>query len=294
LPLFRLAHLSDLHLPPPPAAMAARAGLKGRLSRLAWRRKSHRHDPQALTAVVADIRAYRPDHWVITGDLTNFSTAEELAAARDWLEALAPAQDLTVSPGNHDALVGADEDRFAPWSPWLGDNASAQFPQVRRRAGVAVVNLCSAVATAPHLATGRLGKDQLERLDQQLRDLAEADLFTVLLLHHPPRSGVVDERKALVDAQALGEILARRGAGLVLHGHAHTAAVGALPGPRGPIVVLGAPSASAVGDARHPGARWHGIEINRSGGQTQVRVIARATSPSSGAEPLGAYSLTLT
>ena len=147
--MFRLAHLSDPHLPPP-AGSAAPGELvsKRTLSRLAWRRKRRGHDPRVLAAITADIAAFGCDHVAVTGDLTNFSTGAEFAAARTWLATLGPASDVTVSPGNHDALVAQEEDqRFAGLAPWVGDDGAEGFPYVRRRGEVALVNLCSAAPT---------------------------------------------------------------------------------------------------------------------------------------------------
>ena len=162
---------------------------------------------------------------------------------------MGPAREITVSPGNHDALVDAKGgESFAAWTPWLGDEDSAVFPQVRVRDGVALFNLCSAVPTAPHLATGRLGQAQLDRLD------------------------------------ALRALLARHGADLVLHGHAHEAMVATAPGPDGAMIpVLGVPSASAMGERGHPAARWHGVEIHRrDDGGVEVKVVARGLDPKTG------------
>jgi len=291
LSIFRLAHLSDPHLPPPQGAFGWRDLLSKRLlSRIAWRRKHREHRPEVLAAIVADLKAHAPDHVAITGDLTNYAAPAEYEAARVWLEALAPARDVTVSPGNHDALVETKGGRpFAPWTPWLGDEGLGEggdvaFPRVRVRDGVALFNLCSAVPTAPHLATGRLGKAQLERLDALLADPAYRDLFRVLLIHHPPVPGAVAKRKALEDQDALRALLARHGADLVLHGHAHEAMVATAPGPDGAMIpVLGVPSASAMGERGHPAARWHGVEIDRQAdGGVEVRVVARGLDPKTG------------
>jgi len=294
--IFRLAHLSDLHLPPPKGALGWRDLLSKRaLSRIAWRRKSREHQPQVLAALVADLKAYGPDHVAVTGDLTNFAAPAEFAAARRWLEALGPPADVTVSPGNHDALVGVPRpERFTPWTPWLGDAGQASFPQVRVRGPVALFNLCSAVPTAPHLATGRLGDEQLERLDALLADPAWRDLFRVVLIHHPPVEGAVSRRKALEDQDGLRAVLARRGVNLVLHGHAHAAQVAAVAGPDGTMIpVLGVPSASAAGRGRHPAARWHAIEIAHGPeGGVEVRMAARGLDPKDGhAVELGRWVL---
>lgn len=274
--IFRIAHLSDPHLPPPKGAFGWRDIVSKRLlSRIAWRGKHKEHQPDVLAAMVADIKAYGPDHFAVTGDLTNFASAVEVEAARVWLSDLGPPDRITLSPGNHDALVGADDhQRFEPWSDWMGDD-DGDFPRLRIRDGMAMVNLCSAIPTAPHLATGRLGPAQLARLDTMLAQ--HRDLVRVILIHHPPTQGVVVGRKELEDQEALRAVLARHGADLVLHGHTHEALVGSLPGPGGvTIPVLGVPSASAMGQRGHPAARWHALEIVRDEtGVSMIRVIAR-------------------
>lgn len=293
--IYRIAHLSDPHLPPPPGAFGWKDLFSKRLlSRIAWRRKREVHRPEVLAALVADLQAARPDHVVISGDLTNFASRTEIAAARTWLESLGNPLDFTVSPGNHDALSGADTDqRFAAWTPWLGDAGDVRFPQVRVRGPVAIFNLCSAVRTAPHLATGRLGDEQLQRLDALLADPAYAGLFRLVVLHHPPHKGAVSKRKALEDQDALRAVLAKRGADLVLHGHAHEALVGSVAGPGGSAIpVLGVPSASAKPGGHSP-ARWHAIEIeDRPEGGRRVRIVARGVEPNrEGVVELGRYSL---
>jgi 3',5'-cyclic AMP phosphodiesterase CpdA len=294
LSIYRIAHLSDPHLPPPPGAFGWKDVFTKRLlSRIAWRRKRKVHRPEVLAALVADVQAAGPDHVVISGDLTNFASRTEIAAARTWLESLGKPEDFTVSPGNHDALAGADDARFATWTPWLGDAGEAQFPQVRVRGPVAIFNLCSAVRTAPHLATGRLGEDQLARLEALLAAPAYKDLFRLVVLHHPPHKGAVSKRKALEDQEALRAILANHGADLVLHGHAHEALVGSVPGPNGSAIpVLGVPSASAKPSGHSP-ARWHAIEIEDAPeGRRHVRIVARGVEPGrEGLAELGRYSL---
>ena len=291
---FRLAHVSDPHLPPPAGAFGwGDIASKRLLSALAWRRKGREHQPRVLDALMADVRAYGPDHIAITGDLTNFASPVELDAAKSWLQTLGPAAEVTVSPGNHDALVGRRGwDRFEPWRDWLGDEPEVAFPQVRLRAGVALINLCSATPTQPHLASGRLGRRQLDRLDEMLADLSRQDVFRVLMIHHPPVAGVVSRRKALEDGADLRQRLETHGVDLVLHGHAHEAAVSTLRGPQGAIPVLGTPSASAAGHGRHPSARWHAIEVAPATGGATIRIRARGLSRDTGAfEDLGSYVL---
>lgn len=290
---FRLAHLSDPHLPPPPLAFRwGDAASKRLLSRFAWRRKRHRHQRGVLDAITADVRARSPDHVAITGDLINFATPEEFAAARAWLESFGDPAGVTVSPGNHDALAAAGAPAgFAPWRPWLGDGADGDFPQLRVRGPVAIVSLSSAVPTALHLAQGTLGAAQLERASGLLRETGARGLYRVLLVHHPVAPGAVSGRKALTDAAALRAVLAEAGAELVLHGHAHEALLTSTPGPQGPIPALGVPSASTPAGLHDQAARWNEIQIARDGGAFHTRVTARGITAGLTVEDLGSYVL---
>ena len=266
---------------------------KRALSRLAWRRKRKAHRPEVLAALVADVQAHAPDHIVLTGDLTNFSTHEEYAAARAWLTALGPAHQVTVSPGNHDALVGRGAgDPLSAWRDWLGDEPSDVFPQVRVRGPVALINLSSAVPTALHLAQGRLGEDQLSRLGPILRQTRADGLYRLVMLHHPIAEGAVSGRKALVDGADLRQVLGREGAELVLHGHAHESLVTRVTGPAGPIPVLGVPSASARPGGHGEAARWHELAIRRTADGFETVVSARGAVQGGGFAPLGSYRLT--
>lgn len=294
MPHLRIAHLSDPHLPPPDGRLGWRdIASKRLLSRIAWRRKRHRHRPEVLAGLLADLRAQAPDHVVLTGDLTNFATAEEFAAARTWLEGIGSAEAVTVSPGNHDALVRSrGDDPFGAWRDWLGDDPAEAFPKVRVRGEVALINLCSAVPTALHLAQGRLGADQIARLAEVLREQGEAGRFRLVLVHHPIAEGAISGRKALTDAAALRAVLGREGAELILHGHAHEALVTRVPGPAGAIPVLGVPSASAAADGHGEPARWHGLEITRAGDGFEIGVTARGLTGDGAFGELGRYRLT--
>ncbi len=292
---FRLAHLSDLQLPPPPLPFRWRdLASKRSLSRFAWRRKRRRHVQAVLDAIAADIRARAPDHVAITGDVINFSTPAEFEAARAWLRALGDPADVTISPGNHDALSarGAPRD-FAPWRPWLGDNLAdeAPFPHLRVRGPVALVNLSSAVPTALHLAQGRLGMAQVEAARALLAEAGARGLYRVVLIHHPVAARVVAGRKELVDADALRAALAEAGAELVLHGHAHEALLTSVRGPAGPIPVLAVPAASTPAGGHGQPARWNEIAVLREGAGYAAQVTARGITRDLTVETLGRFTL---
>ncbi len=264
--------------------------LKRLVSGLAWRRTVHHHRPEVLATLVADIAATGPDHIAVTGDLINFSTEAEYAAASDLLGTLGPTADVTVSPGNHDALVGPPNPaRFAPWRTWLGDEGDG-FPFMRRRGPAAILNLCSAIPTPVHLAQGQLGADQIARLEAELTAARQAGLCRIVLIHHPVADGVVADRKALTDRPALQAMLAHAGAELILHGHAHRSTVSSVAGPDGPIPALGVPSAS-MSPGQGEAARWHEIAITPCETGFDIDIAARGIQPDGTMASLGGYRL---
>ncbi|WP_458096246.1 metallophosphoesterase family protein [Roseomonas sp. WA12] len=280
---FSLAHLSDLHLPIPPGALHPLGQLAGKrlLAYLAWRRKRLR----AVTSegLLADVAAAGVDHVAVTGDLTNLALPGEFAAARDWLAGLGAPDRLTVVPGNHDATVAVPwASGIGSWQEWMSGDAARPgaepFPFLRRRGPVALIGLSSAVPTLPGSAAGRLGAGQLARLPAMLDQAGREGLFRVVLVHHPPALGPGGRRKALSDRAALREVLSRHGAELVLHGHHHVPLEDELPGPAGPIPVLGTPQALATGRDR-PGWQLHRIGPEGAGWriETTLRLRDHAT-----------------
>ena len=287
---FSLAHLTDPHLPLP-AGMPPlhRLRPKQELALLSWRRKRRLISTTVpLEALLADLAAHAPDHLAVTGDLVNLAVSAEMVAARRWLERLGQPDHVSVVPGNHDRTVSAPwSDGIGQWEPWMrGDadtlsEASPAFPFLRRRGPLALIGLSSAVPTPLFFASGRVGAQQLLQADAWLQQTAREGLFRVVLIHHPPVIGEGGRRKALRDRSALADLLHRRGAELVLHGHHHVTRLAFLAGPAGPIPVIGLPSASA-GQARPELARWHQYRIERDGPGWRLTTVARCFDPSSG------------
>jgi len=278
------AHLSDLHLPFEPGLTWRQRLSKRQLSAWSWRRRQHLHQGGILEALVADLRAHAVDHVVVTGDLTNFSLPGEFAQAARWLEALRPAEETSIVPGNHDALVPvAEGEGLALWQRWT--RADDGWPFVHRLGEVSLIGLNSALPTAPLLARGRLGAPQLERLERLLVDEGAAGRTRIVALHHPPAEGAVNRRKALADRAALRAVLRRAGAELVLHGHARDARLDALPGPREPIPCLCVPSSSALPNPMDQGARWHRLRFvdGAPAGDRRAEVEVRRWSVEAGA-----------
>jgi 3',5'-cyclic AMP phosphodiesterase CpdA len=267
---FTLAHLSDPHLPPLPAARLRDLAGKRALGYLNWTRNRHKyHRREVLDALVADMQAQRPDHIAVTGDLVNLALEAEFAPAQAWLEGVGAPQHVTVIPGNHDAYVRATQHRFAgAFGDYLRGDAGTEgeaFPFLRRRGPLALIGVSSAVPTPPLMATGRLGRAQLDTLDRQLSQLSAEDAFRVLLVHHPLHSK--SRMKRLTDSSGLRAVLKARGADLVLHGHDHIHSTMWVEGSDKQIPAIGVPSASALAHKRYPAAAYNLFSIERDGNQ---------------------------
>ena len=273
---FRIAHLSDPHLPPAPFPAGREWRLKRFMGWVNWNRSRRRiADADMLARLVADLRAQNPDHVAMTGDAVNLALRSEFARAGVWMATL--GEDVSFTPGNHDAYVtdalAPLRETFAPWTEGY------RFPYLKRRGEVALIGLNSGVPTLPFLATGRLGAAQLEALRALLKDTS--GLARVVMIHHPPmRGGKAPRLRGLDDARDFEAVIAEAGAELILHGHTHRAMAHALPSAatrnaEGYTPVLGAPSASArAPDAAHR-ACYYLIDLEKDGAQWRVTWRAR-------------------
>jgi 3',5'-cyclic AMP phosphodiesterase CpdA len=281
--MFTIAHLSDPHLAPlPPVSWSELVG-KRVTGYINWqRRRRFIHDPGTLAAIVADLRRQTPDHIAVTGDIANIALAAEFSQGRDWLERLGSAQEVTFVPGNHDIYVRTAA-KFAgrQWGAYMSDDdAAGGFPFVRRRGNIALIGLSTGVPTAPFLATGWLGTDQLAGLAAVLNRLKNENVFRVVLIHHPPVSTAA-RHKQLLDAPVLKRVIAAHGADLLLHGHDHLHMINWLDGPSGTRVpAVGVPSASAKGDTGRDLAAYNLYQIDGTRGAWQCALTTRGVDAS--------------
>lgn len=271
---FRLAHLTDAHLPLVGGFAPAELLSKRGLSALNWLRRRRRLHLRAVAdALRADVRAHAPDHVAMTGDAVNFGLVREAAAAADWLAGFGPPEAVSFVPGNHEALTapfaGPLAAAFAPFA--TGDDGGA-CPWLRRRGPLALIGVATAAPSPPFRATGAAGAEGVAALRARLRDASGA--VAVALIHHPP-TALAKPRKALLDRAAVAAALAEGGAGLVLHGHDHRNELSWIDGPAGRIPVLGAPAASTpFGRGAEP-AEWRLLTF----GDGEVEVLRRALGP---------------
>ena len=273
-----LAHLTDIHLGPlarPKLRELAGKRLTGYLN---WKNgRSETHDMGVLARIVADIHAQKPDHIACTGDLVNIALPAEFLLARKFLEDLGAPDLVSFVPGNHDAYVRSALPLVArTFGPWTTDDASGQpsWPYVRRRNGVALIGVSSAVPTAPLLASGKIGRAQRVRLAAALDEARIAGLARVLMIHHPPHRTGASPARGLTDARECEAVLRQHGVDLVIHGHNHRLSLSRVgDGSGAGIPVVGAPSASASGGTRTHRAAYNLYEI--SAGDEGVRIKGR-------------------
>lgn len=295
--MFSIGHLSDLHTTPV-RPESPRQLLNKRLTGwLSWRlRRRHLYRPDVLEALIADLGDTAPDHVVVTGDLTNVGLESEFVAARGWLDRIGHPQSVFVIPGNHDAYVPiAREVSWDLWHAYMASDIapdvdppkSLEFPTLRRRGPVAIVGVNSAEPSPIFMATGSVGREQRERLEEMLLRLGGEGVCRVVLIHHPIVEGATSARRSLSDAAEFRDVLSRAGAELVLHGHNHETQIASVPGPVHAIPVVGVRSSSYMGEKRHKRAHYHLYDFEagpagESGPRYIVKMRTRAFDPSSG------------
>ncbi|MEQ1931301.1 MAG: metallophosphoesterase [Parvularculaceae bacterium] len=289
----KFAHLTDIHLPIPGRPAPHDLMNKRVLGYLSWTRKRrHWHKMEVSDALVADMRRQGCDAAFLTGDVVNIALKAEFDAARSWLDRSFAGLPLVLSPGNHDAYVRT------PWESSLGTfgkymiGSRADDPAMRAPKGpddfpfsvdfgpVRVTVANSSPPTAPALATGALGRAQIERIGRELSRAGREDRFRILLVHHPIVEGIVSRRKALTDRAALAEAIAGAGVDLVLHGHAHVPHFEEIATPGGPAPVIGGGSLSHPrgGGDKTPG-RYNLFTLERSGRDWRLSLDVRQFDP---------------
>jgi 3',5'-cyclic AMP phosphodiesterase CpdA len=292
--MFVLAHLSDPHLGPLPLPRLSELASKRLLGYLNWRRSRHLiHRAEVLDAIRRDLRVGQPDHIAVTGDLVNIALPSEFERARRWLEALGPPADVSLVPGNHDAYVmAAALHRDAHWAPYMtGDDEKVIFPYLRRRGAVALIGLSTAIATPLLMATGALGSEQIARAANLLGELRTANLFRVVMIHHPPVAPPSSHHKRLIDAAAFRDAIAAVGAELIIHGHDHVHSLGWIAGNGGRVPVVGVPSASAAAHLAHHAGAYNLYRIGGGPGAWSCEVVSRGLHASGKVVELNRFAL---
>jgi 3',5'-cyclic AMP phosphodiesterase CpdA len=285
--MFRLAHLSDVHLGPLPEISYRELASKRITGYINWQRnrRAMLHD-HVIDLLVEDMKDHRPDHVAVTGDLVNLALREEIEMSRLWLTEVGPGAEVSVVPGNHDAYVpGALDKSTKAWGDWMwgdGEKLPARrgaFPYMRRRGNCAIIGVSSARATAPFMASGYFGSSQAGRLAAMLERARDEGLFRVILIHHPPVRGAAASHKRLFGIGRFQKVMLRHGAELVLHGHTHLPTLYTIGGRDGPLPVIGVAAAGQAPGGEHPAAQYNLIEIDGERGSWSATLSRRGLDP---------------
>ena len=294
--MFRLAHLSDIHLGPLPDLNYRQLMSKRITGYVNWHRnrRAFLHDT-VINAIVSDVQAAAPDHIAVTGDLVNLALDIEIETARQWLSLLGPPRDVSVVPGNHDAYVpGAFDKACRAWGAYMTSDGTAppvdrrSFPYLRERNGVALIGVTSARATGPFMANGFFREDQSHRLGLLLDETGKKGLFRIVMIHHPPVRNAVAAHKRLFGIGNFQNTVRWHGAELVLHGHSHLPSTHFIDGPGGPVPVIGVAAAGQSPGGDKPPAQWNLLEIEKRRRGWYIGLTRRGTTGP--ATPVGTIS----
>lgn len=268
----RLAHLSDIHIfgdSFPTLRSMLNKRLIGGLNWLFHRR--HQHDARLFESMCQDIRDQNPDHVAITGDLSNLSLLSEFQRTHQCLQSLnLPKERLSIIPGNHDAYVkqAVTQNLFFHFFRSSSAHDFESFPFVHIQGDVVLIGVSTAVPCPPFLAYGRIDPRQLTRLGEILHE--QRARFRVVLIHHAPVLYRNDALHGLRDKAVLQEMLLKQGCELILHGHEHRDLFASIPGPNGPIPVVGVGSGTYADPRMDRRARYHVYDLSSPSGSIWV------------------------
>lgn len=268
-PSLRLVHLSDIHVWRycfRPWRLASKR-LVGMTHLLAGRARRFRRE--RLGEVVERVRGLRPDHVLITGDLTTTALPAEFEdARRDLAPLLGDVSRATVLPGNHDRYTGravrsrAFEGVFGEFAPRRG------YPWLRTLDDqTAILGLDP--TRAHYSARGVLRPAQLTEAQALL---AERRPRRLIVACHYPLAAPEQYRgelatKRLENAEEVRDWLAGVGPHLFCCGHVHAAWAFSPPGLPGQLCLnAGAPLLHDRTGRRRPGF----LEIELDGDDVRV------------------------
>jgi 3',5'-cyclic AMP phosphodiesterase CpdA len=289
-PLFRLAHISDLHfsrLSWNPSQFLSKRWI-GNLN-LALARK-HTFDAEGLGSLSPVFHEHKVDAVLITGDLTSTSQTREFILAKQFIENLQSEKfKVFTLPGNHDHYTkkAYQEKLFYQFFNAAYDPASSfnlkddGLTLTHLGHSWWLIALDTALATSLFSSNGYFSQELEEKLETALKDLPEGQ--NVILMNHFPLFASESQRKSLIRREALKKLLERfPKIKLYLHGHSHRHCIADLRSSHLPIL-LDSGSAS-----QKSAATWNLIDItaqgcdievfknNRTGGHTAWKPVSKS------------------
>jgi 3',5'-cyclic AMP phosphodiesterase CpdA len=216
----KIVHISDLHIPPLPAVGIKRLASKRFMGWLNWyRARGREHDLEILEQTLKAAANTPADVVLITGDITNLGLPEEFERAEQLLQKHLKDRRVILTFGNHDAYIpGTQRDIDAMALRW---NGQSSYPVIYEDSHAKLIVLSSAVPTWLLASGGMVNKEQLERLEQELKQARAIGKKTIIALHHPPLHHMGSFKSRLFNAREMEKIIEACKPDAILHGHLH-------------------------------------------------------------------------
>jgi 3',5'-cyclic AMP phosphodiesterase CpdA len=276
--MFRLAHISDLHLFNLRSIKLSKflsRRIIGALNLLVSRQS---HSEIALKALVSSLEKENCDHVIITGDVSNFALDEEFEFIRGTFADFWKYEKLTILPGNHDFYTaGAFKTRRFEknFAGILGerDVHGSLFPVIKNLKEVIIACLNSTMLSLPVLSCGRVPEDQLGKLKEVSRT-RKANTCLIVALHHNlhRRSFFSEVTGRLLNREQVMKTLAEAHADLILHGHSHTGQAYFIKHGGSVIPVICAGSATYLSKDPVRNARYNIYTVENGSFRSQTKV----------------------
>ncbi len=170
-----------------------------------------------VAALVALVRAQRPDVVVFSGDITQRARRAQFQAARAFADALQTR--WVAIPGNHDIpLFNVFARVLAPYSGYRRAFAAELEPELESAAFFIV---CVNTTRPSRHKDGAISAMQIERVAQRLRH-APADRLRIVVIHQPMLAiRQQDELNLVHGHEAAACAWSQAGADIVMGGHIH-------------------------------------------------------------------------
>ncbi|MEE9212884.1 MAG: metallophosphoesterase [Phycisphaeraceae bacterium] len=189
-----------------------------------WLNRRFRFNHALLEPVLQRAIEIEPDLLLMTGDLTTTSLPNEFADMVDQLRPLAQQVPTLVVPGNHDRYTfGAARQQRV--ENMMGSLVPPRFPHFEKLDEHWHLLALDAARPRVMLSSGRLGENQLNAAQKQIKHLSAHDGL-IVLCHYPigapPGKMPVAWGHDLSDRAALARLLKACPARVVyVHGHIH-------------------------------------------------------------------------
>lgn len=219
----RLVLIGDVHvyrLWMPPWAMLGKP-LLGQMN--LWFNRSRHVDISLLEPTLLRVASLKPDHLLLSGDLTTTAREKEFADIAGALRRCLLHVPVCAVPGNHDRYTHTAL-RRRRMERWFAGMMPERFPSLAPLGGEWSLLALDASRPSAFNARGMVGEAQLQEASRLLASLP-AGRGVVVLCHYPfllPEGREDRASHRLVDASAMERVLGSCAARVVyLHGHVH-------------------------------------------------------------------------